>query len=226
MLRRQHDLSAGAPQVVHRETVTCRAEREHTYRAPAGSPSRFARLMIAVEPGPPGTGLQFTSPSAVGALPVTYVPAVRGGVAAALRAGVLEGRPVVDVRVTLVDVAHHDLDSDAPTFYAAATRAALVAAGPVLLEPVMAVEVRTPVGGAVVADDLRVRGGDVRTRLLQGGIEAIGALVPLARMLGFAGRLRALTAGNAWLETLFDHHRPVRAPGGEPPPSAAAAMRA
>ena len=231
-LHRQHglDLSVGAPQVVYRETVTRRGARIHTDQAPSGRPSRFARVEIVVEPNAAGAGTLFVSRAAGGVMPLTYVPAVRSGVASALRAGVLMGYPVADVLVTLTDLAYHDRDSCVAGFQAAAlaaTRAALVAAGPVLLEPVMAVEVRVLDGGAcAVADDLRARGGDVRRRPLCGEVDSVGALVPLVRMLGYAGRLRSLTGGRSWFEMEFAHHRPVVPRDGDPPLAVAAAMRA
>ena len=214
-LRAKHHVSVnvGRPQVAFRETITHIAEVDHLHKKQSGGPGQFARVTLRIEPLPRGEGLLFESRITGGAVPREFIPAVEQGVRRAARAGVLGGYPTVDARVTLVDGAFHERDSSALAFeIAAATafREAVSKAGPVLLEPVMAVEVTTPADhvGDVIGD-LHRRRGSVRGQDARGNAVVIEAFVPLKEMFGYIGHLRAMSSGRAQYTMHFDHHEPA-----------------
>ncbi|GAD83813.1 elongation factor G [Nocardia asteroides NBRC 15531] len=214
----------GAPRVAYRETVTAAVERfEYTHRKQVGGHGQFAKVVIAVHPhvAEDGAVYEFESRVSGGRVPREYLPAVDAGAQDALRVGALAGFPLVNVRVTLLDGAAHVQDSSDLAFRlagAAAVRAAVALAKPVLLEPVMAVEVVTPEEylGEVIGD-LNARRGRVTELTERAGARVVRALTPLQEMFGYIGDLRSKTRGRATYAMVFDSYAPV-------PPGVAASI--
>lgn len=207
------DAKVGGLRVAYRETVSQRAEVDHTHRKQVGDASQFARVRLAVEPAASAGGVRFESRVAAGALPKEFVQAVEKGVEAAANAGIVAGFPVADVAVGLLDAARHDIDSSALAFElagAAAFRDAMGKAKPVLLEPVMSVDIVTPAdfAGGVIGD-LRSRRGRIEQVDQRGAAAAVTALVPLANLFGYANILRSISQGRAHHTMQFDHYEPV-----------------
>lgn len=207
-------VSTGQPQVAYRETIAHAATVAHVHKKQSGGPGQFAALTLQVEPLARGEGLQFDDRISGGAIPREFIPAVAAGVMRAAKSGVLAGHPVVDLKVTLLDGGYHERDSSQQAFELAAGQAlrlALQQAGPVLLEPVMAVEVVTPQDhiGDVIGD-LNRRRGLVRQQSARGNAAVIEAHVPLAQMFGYIGNLRALSSGRASFTMQFDHYAPTQ----------------
>ncbi|MFA9440157.1 elongation factor G [Uliginosibacterium sp. sgz301328] len=216
-LRARHgvEVITGKPQVAYRETVTRSTTVRHLHRKQSGGPGQYAEVELSVEPLERGAGVQFESRVVGGAVPREFIPAVEAGVNNAVRMGVISGHPVVDVKVTLLDGSHHERDSSAMAFeIAAATafRSAMRQAAPVVLEPVMGVEVTTPTDhvGDVIGD-LNRRRGTIRAQEARGNAAVIDAQVPLQEMFGYIGQLRALTSGRAQFTMQFDHYAPAPA---------------
>ena len=212
ILRRTHkvDVNVGAPQVAYRETIGKAVEVDYTHKKQSGGAGQFARLKIAVEPEKPGSGYAFESKIVGGSVPKEYIPGVEKGLESVLNAGVLAGFPVVDFKVTLLDGAYHEVDSSALAFEIAARaalREALQKASPILLEPIMRVEVVTPVDytGAVIGD-LSSRRGHVQGQDTRGNAAVILALVPLEAMFGYVNTLRSMTQGRATYMMQFAHY--------------------
>lgn len=210
-LRSRHrvNVSAGKPEVAYRETITRPARIRHLHRKQSGGPGQYAEVELELVPLARGEGLRFESTVVGGAVPREFIPAVEAGVMRAAQAGVLAGYPVVDFKVTLLDGSHHERDSSTLAFElaaAAALREALPQAGPALLEPLMAVEVVTPLEylGDVIGD-LNRRRGLVRAQHSRGSAAVLEAHVPLAGMFGYIGTLRALSSGRAHYSMHFDH---------------------
>ncbi|MEU4648816.1 elongation factor G [Nocardia fluminea] len=210
------DAGIGAPRVAYRETVTAAVDLfEYTHRKQQGGHGQFAKVVIALEPhvADDNAIYEFESRVTGGRVPREYIPAVDAGAQDALRAGTLAGFPLVNVKVTLLDGAAHVQDSSELAFRlagAAAVRAALARAKPVLLEPVMAVEVVTPEEyvGEVIGD-LNARRGRVTELTERGGAHVVRALTPLQQMFGYIGDLRSKTRGRAGYSMMFDSYAPV-----------------
>lgn len=200
----------GQPQVALRETVTRDAQVRYVHKKQSGGPGQFAEVALRIEPLPRGEGLRFASEVTGGAIPREFIPSVEDGVRRAARAGVLAGYPVVDVLVVLEDGSFHDRDSSTLAFELAGSAAfaqAQKAAGSVMLEPVMAVQVTTPldyVGDCI--GDLNRRRALVRQQDQVGNAAVIHAMVPLQNLFGYIGSLRALTSGRASYSMQFDHY--------------------
>ena len=200
----------GQPQVGLRETVTRAASVRYAHKKQSGGPGQFAEVALRVEPLPRGEGLRFASEVKGGAIPREFIPSVEDGVRRAARAGVLAGYPVVDVLVTLEDGSFHERDSSTLAFELAGSAAfaqAQRAAASVMLEPVMSVQVTTPldyVGDCI--GDLNRRRGLVRQQEQVGNAAVIHAMVPLQNLFGYIGSLRALTSGRASYSMQFDHY--------------------
>ncbi|MFT3735400.1 MAG: elongation factor G [Rhodocyclaceae bacterium] len=209
------EVQTGKPQVAYRETITQAVDVQYTHKKQTGGPGQFAEVKLHIEPLPRGDGLQFESRIVGGAVPREFVPGVEAGVRRAAGMGVLAGFPVVDLKVTLVDGSHHERDSSVMAFElaaAAAFREAVQKAVPRQLEPVMAVEVVTPldhVGDCI--GDLNRRRGTVRAQEPRGNAAAIEAHVPLKEMFGYIGSLRALTSGRGQFSMQFSHYAVVPA---------------
>lgn len=200
----------GQPQVALRETVTRAASVRYMHKKQSGGPGQFAEVALRVEPLPRGEGLRFASEVTGGAIPREFIPSVEDGVRRAARAGVLAGYPVVDVLVVLEDGSFHERDSSTLAFELAGSAAfaqAQRAAASVMLEPVMSVQVTTPldyVGDCI--GDLNRRRGLVRQQEQMGNAAVIHAMVPLQNLFGYIGSLRALTSGRASYSMQFDHY--------------------
>ena len=204
------DVHTGKPQVAYRETINTLAEVHHLHKKQSGGPGQFAELTLRLEPLERGAGVRFESEIVGGAIPREFIPAVEGGVRRAAQHGVLGGFDTVDFKAVLVDGSHHERDSSTLAFElaaAAAFREAVAKARPALLEPVMAVEVVTPLDhvGDVIGD-LNRRRGLVRGQDQRGNGAVIAAHVPLKEMFGYIGQLRALTSGRAQYSMQFDHY--------------------
>lgn len=211
------EVSVGRPQVACRETVSKEKEVHHVHRKQNGGLGQFAELKLRIAPRGRGEGIVFENRVVGGAIPREFIPAIEAGIRRAAQSGVLAGYPCVDFVATLLDGSHHERDSSAMAFEfaaAAAFREAAAQSGPQLLEPVMAVEVTTPaehVGDCI--GDLHRRRGMVRGQAMRGNAIVVDAHVPLARMFGYIGNLRALSSGRAQYAMQFDHYAVV--PAGE-----------
>ena len=209
------DANVGRPQVAYRETLSREAEVDYTHRKQTGGAGQFARVKIVLEPLEPGDGFVFQSEVVGGAVPREYVPAVEKGIDEARRVGIVAGFPVIDFKARLIDGAAHDVDSSSMAFEIAARAAlrdGLRGAVPVLLEPVMKVEVVTPEDylGDVIGD-LNARRGQVGGMEPRGNARVVRAMVPLATMFGYVNTLRSLTQGRAQFTMEFDRYDQVPA---------------
>jgi elongation factor G len=207
------DAKFGAPRVAYRETIGQPVEVDYTHRKQVGSASQFARVKLALEPLGSGAGLKFENRLAPGVLSKDFVQAVSAGIESARETGTLAGFPVTDLLVALVDGDAHDIDSTALAFELAAAsafREGLVKARPVLLEPIMSVEVVTPedFSGNVV-NDLRSRRGRIEAMDQRGNAAVLTAMAPLAKLFGYVNTLRSISQGRAHHAMQFDHYEPV-----------------
>ncbi len=212
ILKRQYkvDANIGAPQVAFREKITKPAEVDYTHKKQTGGTGQFARVKIVVEPTEPGAGFEFESKIVGGNVPKEYIPGVEKGLNSVLNSGVVAGFPVVDVKVTLIDGAYHEVDSSALAFEIAsraALREALQKGKSVLLEPIMKVEVVTPEDytGSVIGD-LNSRRGQIQGQDMRGNANVIDAMVPLMNMFGYVNNLRSMSQGRATFTMQFDHY--------------------
>ena len=206
------EANVGKPQVAYRETIrkTC-DEVEGKFVKQSGGRGQYGHVVLKVEPLPPGGGFEFVDAIKGGVVPREYIPAVEKGVIEALTSGVLAGYPVVDVKVTLTFGSYHDVDSNEMAFKMAAIfgfKEAARKASPVILEPMMAVEVETPEDYAgTVMGDLSSRRGMVQGMDdMAGGGKSIKAEVPLSEMFGYATSLRSQTQGRATYTMEFKHY--------------------
>ena len=212
-MRREFNVEAniGAPQVAYRETIRKAVEQEGKFVKQSGGRGQYGHVWIKLEPNEPGKGYEFIDAIKGGVVPREYIPAVDKGIQETLPNGVLAGFPVVDVKVTLFDGSYHDVDSNENAFKMAASIAfkdAMRKANPVLLEPMMSVEVETPEEymGNVMGDLSGRRGMVQGMEDLPGGIKVIKAEVPLAEMFGYSTQLRSLTQGRATYTMEFKHY--------------------
>ena len=203
----------GRPQVAYRETITSKIEHIYTHKKQTGGSGQFAEVKVIFEPLERGEGFKFVDAIVGGSVPREYIPAVGGGIEVQKEDGVLAGFPTVDFKATLIDGKYHDVDSSALAFEIAAKacfREAIRRANPVLLEPIMKVEVVTPENhlGDVIGD-LNRRRGLILGQLERGMNLAVEAHVPLSEMFGFIGDLRSMTSGRATFTMEFSHYDPV-----------------
>lgn len=205
--------NVGAPQVAYRETIQKKVKQENRFVRQSGGRGQFAHVVIEVGPREEG-GYEFINSIVGGAIPKEYIPSVDKGIQDAMKAGVLAGFPVVDINVELTFGSYHEVDSSDQAFYICGSMAfkeACRKAEPVLLEPIMAVEVVTPdeyMGD--VMGDINSRRGRVSSLEARTGLQVIRANVPLATMFGYATDLRSKTQGRATFTMQFDHYE--RAP--------------
>ena len=204
--------NVGAPQVAYRETITKSIEVDYIHKKQTGGSGQFARIKLVFEPAK-GEGFIFESKIVGGRVPREYIPGVEKGLKSAKETGVLVGFPVIDFKVRLVDGAHHDVDSSVMAFEIAARaafREGMQKAAPVLLEPVMKVEVVTPdeYMGDVIGD-LKSRRGNVTSMDQRGNARVITGLVPLANMFGYVNTLRSMSQGRAQFTMHFEQYEPV-----------------
>ena len=213
-MRREFNVEAtvGRPQVAYRETIRSVVENaECKFAKQSGGRGQYGHVVLKLEPMEPGKGFEFVDAIKGGVVPREYIPAVEKGVEDTLKAGVLAGYPVVDVKVTLHFGSYHEVDSNENAFRMAASMAfkdGMRKANPVLLEPIMKVEVETPEEkmGDVMGDLSSRRGVIQGMDDLPGGGKAIRCEVPLAEMFGYSTTLRSLTQGRATYTMEFDHY--------------------
>ncbi|WP_297055379.1 elongation factor G [Thermosulfurimonas sp.] len=207
-------VNVGRPEVAYKETITSTAEAEGKYIKQTGGRGQYGHVKLVLEPAP-GKGFEFISEIVGGAIPKEFIPAVEKGVREAMEQGVLAGYPVIDVRVRLVDGSYHEVDSSELAFAIAGSlgfKEAAKKANPVLLEPIMRLEVVTPeeyLGD--VLGDISSRRGKVEGMDARGNVKVIRAFVPLAEMFGYATQLRSLTQGRANFTMQFSHYEKVPA---------------
>ncbi|MGB6284079.1 MAG: elongation factor G [Xanthobacteraceae bacterium] len=207
------DANIGAPQVAYREKISRPATVDYLHRKQTGGHGQYAKIKIIAEPAAPGAGFEFENEIIGGAVPKEFIPAVEKGLEGQLTSGVLAGFPVVDLKVRLVDGDSHDVDSSAMAFEIAARaamREALQKGSPVLLEPIMKVEVVTPEDytGSVIGD-LNSRRGQIQGQDMRGNANVISAMVPLANMFSYVNNLRSMSQGRATFTMQFDHYAEV-----------------
>ena len=212
---REHKVAAnvGRPQVSYREAITHTATAEGRFVRQSGGRGQYGVVEIRVEPGERGSGFIWENKIVGGSVPREYIPAVEQGVKEALSSGVLAGYPILDIKVQLLDGSYHAVDSSEMAFKNAGSigfKEAARRAGPVLLEPIMKFEVRTPEDyfGSVIGDINSRRGLVLGTEVL-GKTQVINAMVPLAETFGYSTELRSLTQGRASYAMEFDHYEEV-----------------
>ncbi|GJL64237.1 MAG: elongation factor G 2 [Nitrospirales bacterium] len=205
--------NVGKPEVAYRETIRKAADAEGKYVKQTGGRGQYGHVLLTVEPGEPGVGLEFVNKIVGGAIPREYIPAVEKGVRERLESGVLAGYPMRDLKVTLFDGSYHDVDSNEMAFKIAASmafEAACRKADPTLLEPIMKVEVLVPQDfmGDVIGD-LNSRRGKVHGIKARASSQAVDAAVPLSEMFGYATDLRSKTQGRATYSMEFEVYEAV-----------------
>lgn len=214
-LKREYgvDANIGAPQVAYRETITKSHTEIYTHKKQSGGSGQYAEVKITFEPKERNEGVEFVNAVVGGSVPKEYIPAVDKGIKVQAETGVLAGFPTVDFKFSLVDGKYHDVDSSALAFEIAAKacfREGMKKAGPVILEPIMDVEVTTPqdhVGDVV--GDLNRRRGVIQSQDMAGTSVIVRAHVPLKEMFGYISNLRGMTKGRASFSMSFHHYDPV-----------------
>jgi elongation factor G len=207
------EANVGKPQVAYRETIRKMAEAQGRYVRQTGGRGQYGDVYLEVEPNETGKGFEFENKIVGGTIPREYIPAVEKGIKEALDTGVLAGYPIVDIKVRLTDGSYHDVDSSEMAFKIAASmgfKEACRRAKPVLLEPVMDVEVVTPEEymGAIVGD-LNSRRGRIVSMEARGSSQVIRATVPLGQMFGYATEMRSMTQGRATYTMQFSRYEEV-----------------
>ena len=207
------EANVGSPQVAYKETITVPVEAEGKYVRQSGGHGQYGHVKIKVEPQEPGKGYEFVNQIVGGVIPKEFIPAVDSGIQEAMDSGILGGYPVVDIKVTLYDGSYHEVDSSEMAFKIAASmalREALQKAKPVLLEPIMKVEVIVPEEymGDVIGD-INSRRGRIEGMEPRDGVQVVRAFVPLGEMFGYATDLRSKTQGRAVYTMQFDHYEQV-----------------
>ncbi len=214
-MRREFKVEAniGAPQVAYRESITRSVEVQGKFVRQSGGRGQYGDCWLRIEPQEPGVGFQFVDAIKGGVIPKEYIPAVGKGAEEASQNGILAGFPIVDVKVTCFDGSYHDVDSSEMAFKIAGSmgfKEGAAKAGPVLLEPIMAVEVVTPEDymGDVMGD-LSSRRGRIMGMEGRAGAQVVNAHIPLANMFGYSTDLRSATQGRATYTMVFDHYEQV-----------------
>jgi elongation factor G len=207
------EANVGKPQVAYRETITKKVKVEGKFVRQSGGRGQYGHVWLEVEPQEPGKGYEFVDAIKGGVVPREYIPAVDKGIREAMEFGVLAGYPVVDCKVTLVDGSYHEVDSSEMAFKIAGSmgfKEGCSKAAPILLEPIMSVEVVVPEEymGDVIGD-LNSRRGRIMGMENRGGAQVIASMVPLAQMFGYATDLRSATQGRATYTMTFDHYEQI-----------------
>lgn len=208
------EVETAPPRIAYRETITTTAQAQYRHKKQSGGAGQFGEVHLQVEPLARGAGFEFVDVVKGGAIPGQFIPAVEKGVRLAMEAGVVSGHPVVDVRVTVLDGKHHSVDSKEIAFVTAGRKAFILAvreAQPVVLEPVVDVEISAPeVMIGDITGDLAARRGEVRSTTPQlGGRASVKARVPLSELSGYQLRLNALTRGEGSYTLALSHHDAV-----------------
>ena len=207
------EATVGTPQVAYRETVRQSSRAEGKYIKQSGGKGQYGHAVLEIEPAPAASGFEFVSKIVGGTIPKEYIPAIEQGVKQTCESGILSGYPLIDVKVTLVDGSYHDVDSNEMAFKVAgsiAIREAVTKAAPVVLEPMMEVEVEVPEDflGDVIGD-LNSRRGNIEGMNSEDGIAKIDAKVPLAKMFGYATDIRSKTQGRGIFSMEFSEYSDV-----------------
>jgi elongation factor G len=207
------DANVGKPQVAYRETIRKKVENETRFVRQTGGRGQYGHVVLIVEPQQPGGGFAFVDGTKGGVIPREYMPAIEKGIKEALDTGVLAGYPVVDIKATVTFGSYHEVDSSEMAFKIAASmcfKEAARKADPVILEPIMSLEVVTPEEfmGDVIGDINRRR-GRINGQEPRGNTQVISGVVPLAEMFGYATDLRSRTQGRATFTMQFSHYEPV-----------------
>ena len=207
------EAEVGQPQVAYRETIKTPVEQEYKYAKQSGGRGQYGHVFLKIEPVEPGSGYEFIDAIKGGVVPREYIPAVDKGVQEAMQNGILAGYPVEDVKVTLYDGSYHDVDSSEMAFKLAGSmcfKEGAKKANPVILEPVMKVEVEVPEEymGDVIGD-LNRRRGQINSMEDRHGNKIVNAFVPLAEMFGYSTDLRSATQGRGTYAMEFDHYEEV-----------------
>jgi elongation factor G len=202
------------PKIPYRETIKGTAEVQGKYKKQSGGRGQYGDCWIKIEPLPKGGGYEFVDKIVGGVIPQQYRPAVEKGVVETMKEGILAGYPVIDMRVTLYDGSYHTVDSSEMAFKIAGSMAlkkAFMEAKPVLLEPIMKVEVTTPDDtlGAVIGDLNSKRGKVQGVEPQAGGNQKILSLVPMSEMLTYANQLQSMTSGRGLYSMEFSHYEEV-----------------
>jgi elongation factor G len=209
------EANIGKPQVAYKETIRRRVQSEGRFVRQTGGKGQYGHVWLDLEPRERGAGFEFVNKIVGGSVPREYIPAVEQGVRDSLPAAGRAGYPLVDIRVTLYDGSFHEVDSSEMAFQIAgsmALKAGVEKADPVLLEPVMGVEVVVPENfmGDVIGD-LSARRGRIEGMESRANAQVIKAMVPLAEMFGYVGHLRSITSGRGTYSMEFAHYEPVSA---------------
>jgi elongation factor G len=207
------EANVGAPQVAYRETIRKAVKTEGKFIRQSGGKGQYGHVVIQVEPGEPGSGFEFVSKIVGGAIPKEYVSPAEQGMKEKCESGILAGYPVIDLKVTLVDGSFHEVDSSEMAFKIAGSMAiqdGVIKASPVLLEPMMKVEVEVPEDflGDVMGD-LNSRRGQIEGMGSEAGTAKVTAKVPLAEMFGYATDIRSKTQGRGIFSMEFSHYDEV-----------------
>jgi len=207
------EANVGKPQVAYRETITKKVKVEGKFVRQSGGRGQYGHVWLEVEPQEPGKGYEFVDAIKGGVVPREYIPAVDKGIQEAMNTGVLAGFPVVDFKVSLIDGSYHEVDSSEMAFKIAGSmgfKEGCQKASPVLLEPIMSVEVVVPEEymGDVIGD-LNSRRGRIMGMEGRSGAQVVSAMVPLAQMFGYATDVRSATQGRATYSMTFDHYEHV-----------------
>ena len=207
------EANVGSPQVAYKETIRRSADVDQKYARQSGGKGQYGHVKIIVEPNESGKGYEFINKIVGGAIPKEYIEPVNQGIQGAMQAGILAGYPVVDVKVTLYDGSYHEVDSSEMAFKIAGSMAfkeAMKKADPVLMEPIMQVDVLVPEEymGDVIGD-LNSRRGQIQGMEPRGGVQAIAAAVPLSEMFGYATTLRSRTQGRGQYTMQPSHYTEV-----------------
>ena len=221
------DANVGKPQVAYKETIRKAVEQESRFIRQTGGRGQYGHVILRVEPLGPGGGFEYVDGTKGGVIPREYIPAIGKGVKEAMSSGVLAGYPVVDVKATVIYGSYHEVDSSEMAFKIAGSMAfkeAMAKASPVILEPIMTLEVVTSEESmGDVISDINRRRGRIAGQEPRGNTQVIAAVVPLAEMFGYATDLRSRSQGRATFTMQFSHYEPVpkgigpevRPPGGE-----------
>jgi elongation factor G len=214
-MRREYKVEAnvGQPQVAYRETISKTFEIDYQHKKQSGGAGQYAKVKLIFEPQERGAGFTFENKVVGGAVPKEYIPGVEKGIRDAMDNGIIAGFPTIDFKASLIDGAYHDVDSSVMAFEIAgraAFREGIRSCGPVLLEPMMKVEVVTPdeYMGDIIGD-LNSRRGQVSGMESRGNARVVSALVPLANMFGYINTLRSMSQGRAQYSMTFDHYAPA-----------------
>ena len=207
------EANIGAPQVSYRETIRASSSGEGKFARQTGGKGQYGHVVIEVEPGEPGTGFEFVNKIVGGSVPKEYIKPAESGMKETCESGVIAGYPLIDVKVTLVDGSYHDVDSSEMAFKIAGSMAfkdGIKKCNPVLLEPMMKVEVEVPEDflGSIIGD-LSSRRGQVEGQSIEDGQSKVQAKVPLAEMFGYATQLRSMTQGRGIFSMEFSTYEEV-----------------